>query len=111
MAIGTDRVQVAKFETEAGGGDGADESILGTPEPIAPQEDVLESAGGYVQDATARDETVGWYRSNSILYQFDTNHPFPGIAIGSGGVNVDTILVNEEGDVLTNDDGNVLVSG
>jgi hypothetical protein len=111
MAIGTDRVQVAKFETVSGGGDGDDESLLGTPDPIEPQEDVIESAGGYVQDATARDETVGWYRSNGILYQFDSDHPYPGIAIGSGGFNVDTILVNEDGDVLTNEDGNVLVSG
>jgi len=111
MAIGPDRVQVAKYETAASGGDGADESVLGGSEPIEPQEDAIESAGGYVQDGSARDETVGWYRSEGILYQFDADHPYPGIPIGSGGFDVDTILVNEDGEVLSNEDGDVLVSG
>lgn len=111
MGIGPDRVQVAKYETSSGGGDANDEGVYGNPDPIDPQEDVLESAGGYVQDASNRDETVGWHRSSGLLYQFDADHAYPGIAIGTGGFNVDTILVNESGDVLTNENGNVLVSG
>jgi len=104
MAIGTDRVQVAKFETVSGGGDGDDESLLGTPDPIEPQEDVIESAGGYVQDATARDETVGWYRANGKLYLFDASYPYPGIAIGSSGFDVDVILVDDVTlDILVDD--------
>lgn len=111
MTIGPDRVQVSKYETAALGGDASDEGVYGGPAPIEPQEDALESAGGYVQDASNRDETVGWHRHNGLLYQFDGDHAYPGVAIGTGGFNVDTILVNASGDVLTNSSGNVLVSG
>jgi hypothetical protein len=54
--IGPDRIQVVKRESSAGGGDGAEDfDYLKT---LDPQEDVLEAAGLYVQDAGARDETV-----------------------------------------------------
>jgi len=111
MTIGPDRVQVAKYETGSSGGDSNDESVMGGSEPIEPQEDAIESAGGYVQDASNRDETVGWHRVNGLLYFFDGDHSFPGSPFGSGGFDVDSILVNVDGEVLANEDGNVLVSG
>jgi hypothetical protein len=80
MAIGTDRVQVTKVESTAQGGQDADAGPHGVnPLPLAPQEDAIESAGGYVQDASNRDEAVGWYRSDDDLCFFDAA---PGNAAG-----------------------------
>lgn len=56
MAIGPDRVQLLKQESSALGGDAADD--LPYSVPIDPQEDALECAGVYLQDASNRDEAV-----------------------------------------------------
>jgi hypothetical protein len=109
MTIGTDKVQVAKYESVSGGGSGDDEGLHGNSDPIEPQEDAIESAGGYVNDSGNRDSTVGWHRHNGLFYHFDSDHSYPGIPINE--FDVDTILTNEDGEVLVNEDGNVLVSG
>lgn len=57
MAVGPDRVQVLKQESAALGGDSADD-VPWASDPIAPQEDAIESAGVYFQDALNRDEAV-----------------------------------------------------
>lgn len=75
MAIGTDRVQVAKVESTALGGDDADTDIYGAPIPLEPQEDALESAGLYLQDASNRDELVGIFRDGDDAKIFDKNNP------------------------------------
>jgi hypothetical protein len=56
MAIGPDRIQVLKQESSPLGGDAAD--TVDYPSPIDPQEDALEAAGVYLQDASNRDETT-----------------------------------------------------
>lgn len=71
MAIGPDRVQVTKVESTALGGKDDDISAYGSPAPINPQEDAIETAGGYVQDASNRDENVGWEREGEDLKFFD----------------------------------------
>lgn len=65
MAIGADRVQVIKRESAADGGDGAEDFDYAAP--IAPQEDAIECAGVYLQDAINRDETVYVAREGSRL--------------------------------------------
>lgn len=83
-----DRVQVLKVETAALGGDAADEQPW--PEPIAPQEDALEAAGYYLQDASNRDENVGLKRSGDDAQFFDVNNPTPvtltELLSGAGGL-------------------------
>jgi hypothetical protein len=68
-----DRVQVLKQETAALGGDAADETPW--PEPIAPQEDAIEVAGVYLQDASNRDETILLSRSGNDMLFKDGNNP------------------------------------
>ena len=111
MAIGPDKVQVAKYESTSGGGTGTDQGVYGNSDPINPQQDAIESAGGYINDAEDRDDTVGWCRIDGLFYRFDDDHPYPGIPIGQGGFNENLILTSEDGDVLVNADGNVLLSG
>lgn len=76
MAIGPDRVQVLKYEESSKGGDAADNS-LGIPAEIEPQEDVIETAGLYVQDATNRDEEVFIDRDGDDLRFRDKNNLTP----------------------------------
>jgi hypothetical protein len=70
-----DRVQVVKTESAANGGDGADEVEFYTP--IEPQEDAMEAAGLYLQDATHRDQTTLISRANNDLTFKDGNNPAP----------------------------------
>ena len=83
-----DRVQVLKVETADLGGDAADERPW--PEPIAPQEDAIEAAGYYLQDASNRDENVGFKRSGDDAEFFDINNPTPvtltDLVAGAGGL-------------------------
>ena len=58
-------VQVLKQESEALGGDAGDE--MPYPAPIEPQEDMIEAAGIYLQDAENRDENVYIDRSDTKL--------------------------------------------
>lgn len=76
MALGPDRVQVLKYEqTSKGGGVGDDTE--GIPTEISPQEDVIETAGVYLQDALNRDETVYIDRDGDDLRLRDVNNPVP----------------------------------
>jgi hypothetical protein len=116
MTIGVDRVQVQKQESTAQGGSDADIGIHAASRPIQPQEDAIESAGGYVQDGLNRDEAVGWHRDGDDLMLFDaaTGNAYPGwtlTQILGGGFDVDDILVNADGAVVTNSEGNVLLTG
>lgn len=56
MAVGADRVQVLKHESTAGGGQGSQAARY--PKEIKPQEDALEAAGIFLQDASNHDEAV-----------------------------------------------------
>jgi hypothetical protein len=56
MAIGVHRVQLQKRESAALGGAAADD--VDYPKPISAQEDAIESAGVYFQDALNRDQNV-----------------------------------------------------
>lgn len=76
MAIGSDRIQVLIYESAAKGGDPADDT-MGIPTEISPQEDVLESAGIYLQDALNRDENVYIDRDGDDLRFRDVNNPSP----------------------------------
>lgn len=71
MAIGSDRVQLTKLESTVLGGDDNDAGPYGGDQPIDPQEDAIESAGAYVQDASNRDEDVGYFRDGDALNFFD----------------------------------------
>lgn len=70
-----DRVQVLKQESAALGGDAADE--VPYPDPIAPQEDAIEVAGVYLQDASNRDENVLIDRSGNAMRFQDVDNPTP----------------------------------
>jgi hypothetical protein len=67
-----DRVQVLKQESAALGGDAADEVVY--PDPIEPQEDAIEAAGVYFQDASNRDETTLIDRSGNDMRFKDGNN-------------------------------------
>lgn len=75
MAIGPDRVQVLKQESAALGGDGAEDVPYTTA--IAPQEDAIEAAGVYLQDAGARDENVYIERNGNDMRFRDLNNTTP----------------------------------
>ena len=75
MAIGPDRVQVLKQESAALGGDGTEDVPYTTP--INPQEDVIETAGVYLQDAGARDENVWIERNGNDMRFRDVNNATP----------------------------------
>lgn len=84
-----DRVQVLKQESTALGGDDADASEWGS-NPIEPQEDALESAGLYIQDATNRDETTFISRLGLDMLFKDGNNPvsktLTEVLAGAGGL-------------------------
>jgi len=70
-----DRVQVLKRETADLGGDPFDEQPW--PEPIQPQEDAVEVAGVYFQDASNRDESTLIDRNGDDMQFKDGNNPTP----------------------------------
>lgn len=86
-----DRVQLLKQESAALGGDGADE--VPWPDPIDPQEDAIEVAGVYVQDASNRDETTLIDRSGNDMRFKDGNNTTPvslsDLVAGTGGLTAD----------------------
>jgi len=75
MAIGPDRIQVIKRESSALGGDAADDVDYLTP--VDAQEDALESAGLYLQDAGVRDELVYIARDGDDMILRDQKNPTP----------------------------------
>ena len=68
-----DRVQVIKQEWSDLGGDVNDEDEFGGS-PIEPQEDAVEAAGVYLQDASNRDETTLIARSGNDMTFKDSNN-------------------------------------
>lgn len=80
-----DRVQVLKRETSDLGGDAADEAPWDAP--IEPQEDAVEAAGFYVQDASNRDETTLIARAGNDMTFKDGNNVTPVTlsALAAGG--------------------------
>lgn len=70
-----DRVQLLKQEWGSLGGDALDESPV--PEPIEPQEDAMETAGVYLQDAANRDENVLLSRVGDDMTFQDVNNSTP----------------------------------
>lgn len=83
-----DRVQVLKRESAALGGDAADEQPWDAP--IEPQEDALEAAGLYGQDASNRDENVLIWRDGDDWKFKDVSNPsgttLTGLIAGAGGL-------------------------
>lgn len=75
MAVGPDRVQVIKQESAALGGNSSDDTDY--PAPIKPQQDALEAAGVYLQDAGARDENVWIERNGNDMRFRDLNNTTP----------------------------------
>jgi hypothetical protein len=75
MAVGPDRVQVLKQESAANGGDGADDVPYTVS--LSPQEDALEAAGVYFQDALNRDENVWIERNGNDMRFRDLNNTTP----------------------------------
>lgn len=99
MAIGPDRVQVLKQESSSLGGDSADDRDY--PAPIAAQEDAIECAGLYLQDAGNRDESVYIERNGNDMRFRDVNNPTPvtlSSMMSGGGIseatheNLDTLV-------------------
>jgi hypothetical protein len=90
MAIGPDRVQVIKRESAALGGDPADDTDY--LEPIHAQQDAIESAGLYLQDATNRDEAVFLERAGVDMRFVDQANPsgfsLTELSTGGSGVSV-----------------------
>ena len=82
-----DRIQVMKQEWASQGGQPGEESAR--PKPIEPQEDAVEAAGLYLQDATHRDETTLIDRNGNNMRFKDGSNP-SGLTIsdlaGSGDV-------------------------
>lgn len=90
MAIGPDRVQVIKQESASLGGNGADE-VGYLNAPINPQQDVIETAGVYLQDAANRDEAVYVARNGDDMVFRDVSNPVEStlsdlLAGGGGGI-------------------------
>ena len=74
MAVPPDRVQLIKQESAALGGDGSEDVPYNTP--IEPQEDAIEAAGLFLQDASNRDETTLIWRDTDNDMKFkDGNNP------------------------------------
>jgi hypothetical protein len=75
---GPDRVQVTKIETGTTGGNPAEDFTgLASSVPIEAQEDAIESAGHYFQDAANRDEEVYIDRDGNDLRFRDSNNTTP----------------------------------
>jgi hypothetical protein len=110
---GPDRVRLIKQESASTGGSAADDDPMGSPTPIETDEDAIESAGGYVHaQGEPTDQTVGWYRSNGLLYLFDQNNPLPGASVDQLLVSAQAeMLCTDEADAIFGDDGNAVYGG
>lgn len=106
-----DRVQVLKRESSAGGGDPADEAPWDSP--IEPQEDALEAAGLYVQDAAHRDETTLISRSGDDMLFKDGNNPTAAtlseLLGGEAASLLGKTVFKVDGGMIYNTDGDVVI--
>jgi hypothetical protein len=105
-----DRVQVVKWESPSQGGTQEDT----VPTEIDPNEDGLDARGLFIQDDESADNDVGLGRDelgNLILFDKLAGTALTLSEIIGGGFDENKILVNEAGAVLTNEDGNVLLTG
>lgn len=98
MAVGPDRIQVIKRESAALGGDSADD--VDYFDTISAQEDAIECAGIYLQDASNRDETVWIERNGTNLRFFDGANPggysLTALATGGSGLTYNEFLLDNE---------------
>jgi len=100
MAAPTDRVQVLKQESAAGGGDPADADPFLGYERINETEDAVSAAGVFlqIQGGTA-DEAAGLWREGDNIKAFDPAHPTPINLLDAAGTNVgadlDFLLEND----------------
>jgi hypothetical protein len=86
VALPTDRVQVIKQESTALGGDDADAVEWGSS-PIEPQEDAIEAAGLYLQDASNRDEAALIWREGDTIRAKDVSYGTVDLlAAATGGI-------------------------
>lgn len=96
MAIGPDRVQVVRRESAALGGDAADD--VDYLETLNAQEDAIECAGVYLQDALNRDETVYIEREGADMRFRDQNNPTPlTLTQLNAGINFANYIFSAEG--------------
>lgn len=106
-----DRVQVMKQEWSDLGGDSADQSRF--PQPIEPQEDIIESAGLYVQDASNRDESTLVARSGDDMTFKDGNNTTPvtltDLLGGAAASLLGRAVFRVDGGMVYDSDGNVLI--
>lgn len=109
MAIGTDRVQVIKQESATLGGDSADERSYEAP--IDPQEDALESAGLFVQDASNRDEDVYIARDGDDLIFRDRNNTTPRKLSELTGTASVELLLTANGQLMITNSGAPITRG
>jgi hypothetical protein len=105
----TDRVQVLKQESSGGGGDDADFAVL--PSPIEAQEDAIESAGHYFQDASNRDESTLIHREGDDMRFKDSNNPSGHTlsALASSGLGLDYATITTEGGLIYDSSGNFVI--
>jgi len=86
----------------------------GVPTEINPNTDEIDCHGIYLQTDSSDDETVSVYRDlsdNLVLKDGVVSGTKTLTELVSGGFDVDTILTSQDGAVLSNQDGDVLVSG
>jgi len=95
-----DRVQLVKQESAALGGDGAEEVPYDSP--IEPQEDAIEVAGVYYQDASNRDENVLTWREDDDMMFKDVSNPsgYTLTQLASGSASLDNIILDESGRIV-----------
>lgn len=72
MPAPTERVQVVKQESSGLGGDAADAAEY-LNAPISPEEDAVEVAGVFLQEAGARDTSVLFWRESGVAFVKDTS--------------------------------------
>ena len=105
MALPPDRVQVIKQESTALGGDDADAVEWGST-PIEPQEDAIEAAGLYLQDASNRDEAALIWREGDVIRAKDTTYGTVDLlAASTGGSRVGKQIFKVDGGLVYDSEG------
>lgn len=105
-----DRVQALVWESPGKGGT-QDEIV---PKEINPNEDALDARGLFLQSASSADNAVSVQRDIDGNMKFQDGQNPSGYSLtqlAEGGSSINDMLVNQYGDVLSNQDGNVLLKG